>query len=265
METLILKPFDSDMEGVIEFSMSGDSLKVRYCIKYNQPESIVKLFLASALKPNNVPVVAHTLEFRSGSATGEKTISSYDAAYNGYRLGDIDTFLVAKADEGNLTLLSSAFSGLYWDAESALSRLQPQKVDRSLFNAQRILQGRVRENCPDGYAQVISQLHKVTENLPVCKVGPLSHLKWYTMERYDIPISAGAYEHILTPDAKKVIAESGQPLLFGVGDSGFTALAAKNISKNPFDNASDCTVVIDGYFVVGVQFKENGQYFARPL
>ncbi len=264
METLILKQFDSDTEGVIDYTAIGDSLKVRYCIKSGHSQSIVKLFLASSVKPSNEPIVADTLEFRSGSASGEKTISSYDAAYNGYRVGDIDTFLVVNTDAGNLTLLSSAFAGLYWDVESALARVQSAKTDKSLLNARRILQGRVRESCPDGYADVLNQLKKLTEVLPVCKVIPLPGLKWYTVESSDVPISAGAYEHILTPDAKKLIAESGHPLLFGMGDDGFTAIAAMNTTKNPFENASDCTVVKGGYFVVGVQFKEDGQYFVRP-
>ena len=65
-----------------------------------------------------------------------------------------------------------------------------------------------------------------------------------------------AYRHALGQLDKKM------SFLWGKDDN-MTVLAVKDDLDFSFPNVSDCAIKHNGYYIVGIVFKEDGQYFAR--
>jgi len=263
METVIIKSITFCLEGVVDYSVSSDEIKVSYNVKCNSPGAMIKLLLLSSLKPLNKPVAADTLEFGAKTASGQRRFASSHLALSGYRPLDIDTFVFAEKTPHGYVERGTAFSRLYWDTAEAIGTADDIVKDASLKNADCLLNSLKRLPAPEIRTAFVQKINLLKTNLKKSSFIPNKKFEWYELDLPEAPVDASAFFHLLTPSAKAIIQKSGFPLMFGVGEGGMTALAVRKPEKNPFENAEDCTAVANGFYVVGVLFGDDGQYFVR--
>lgn len=255
MKTLILKSYDENIHAVAEYFASPSGIKIKFSVRGLGVSGIHKLFLMSSLKPANQPVIANTLEPKDGACFFERTISLGDVAYRGYYPEDIDTFVLAVRDGSKYLPEAVGFSRLFWDVGLILDKKE-SIPGFSLLEADRALQS-------DAYYEVMEEINAFCSVASRSDERPIDGMEWYTVSGMTPPVYVSAYRHILTPKAVQMIQSDGFPLLFGVQKEGLTAFAHKSFGSNPFENADDCTVKRGDYYIVGVRFKSDGQYFEK--
>lgn len=264
METVIMRPFSSDMDGIAEYSVLGGRLKLKYSIKRRDVEDnrIYKLVLLSSVKPSNSPVIADTPEFKGQFAFGSKVIASATLCVKGYNAEDIDTFALVLKEDENMTLVSVGFSRLCWEVQSVATALESYTSDPALTRARNTLESLKKTANADTYRDIIGKLESLKNTLTKSDLNPHSGYEWYELYKKQIPLKISSFEHVLTDRVFDITAESGG-LLLGIGNSGATALASVDEEVNPFENASDCSVRRGRFWIVGIRLKEDGQYFER--
>lgn len=256
METLILKSFGAGTDGIVEFIPSKSRIKVKYSIRVSE-HGIYKLLALSSLKPNSEPVIVHTLELSGLSASGERDIPAWELANRGYAPYDADTFVLVRKNKEHYYPVAAAFTRLAWDfGNNAFFTVMVHK-DRSLLQAQAALESIKQPACPERYAQILSELDRLKGVLEPSTQRPTEELEWYNLPTGEVPLCESAYRHAAA-DVK-----DGVPMLFGIGELGLTALAVKAKENSPFENARDCVTEKNGFYIVGILFCEEGQYFAR--
>ena len=263
LQTVILKSFSFPLSGVVDYRTTDGGLKLSYSIKRGEDCGIVKLLLLSSLRPAGGVVVADTPEFCDKMAVGEKKLTSSDLALAGYDAQDIDTFVVAAKKAPGYSVLAAGFGRLIWDIASAIDSAGHRTAHDSLQGAEEALSSLKSPAQVGAHSGAITRLNALHDTLVKSSLVPCGGFEWYELPKLSVPMESSAYEHILTPKARSLIAYSGCPLLFGIGSGGMSALATAKTGENPFENAEDCTIDVNGFYVVGVWFGGDGQYFAR--
>lgn len=257
MQTLILKSYDEKILAVAEYLISSSGINIKFSVRGLNFPGIHKLLLMSSLKPGNEPVIADTLELKDGTCFLERTVTSGDIAYKGYYPGDIDTFVLAGRDGNRYFSEAVGFLRFFWNVDLSLKRLSDGVVPSYAFEQSRHLQ---HSGVCSGIMEEIEEFCSAALRSPDV---PMECMEWYVLEKMCPPIDISAYRHILTPEAVNMMKSDGSPLLFGIKKEGLTAFAHKSLGSNPFENADDCTVKVGDYYIVGIRFKEDGQYFER--
>lgn len=255
METVILKPYDEKIHAVAEYFAFSDGIKIKFSVRGLGVPGMHKLFLMSSLKPANNPVIADTLELKNGACFLERTLSLGDVAYRGYYPEDIDTFVLAVREGNKYIPEAVGFSRLLWDVGLSFGKTEGipgsslLKVNKAPHN--------------DAYYEVLKEIDDFCSSAFRSDECPVEGMDWYIANEKIPPVDVSAYTHLLTPNAVQMIQSDGFPLLFGVQKEGLTAFAHKSFGSNPFENADDCTVKRGDYYIVGVRFKSDGQYFEK--
>lgn len=256
METVIMRPMEKNITGAVEYTPLGRSLKLRYSISKDDTDEagICKLMLLSSLKPSNPPVVADTMEFKGKTAWGEVTISENSLAFCGYYPSDIDTFILFQKEQKSV--LSAGFGRLYWDVCRRICQDIP--LDPAVLKAKEIAD-RIPQNVDyEAYQNAIMSVMKLRSELQTTSQNPISSFEWFVMAEYKLPNGISSLCHLLPPEVFDVIGK----VLVGFDGEQTIVLAAKS-DTNPFENALDCSVFSNGYWLVGVRLTPEGQYFVK--
>lgn len=264
MKTLL---FDNkEISGFLEYSVKSGLIEINYRIKCDiKTDTFLKIYALSSKKPFNKPLIADTLEFKENTATGICSISHSSLFENGYLENDIDTFAVAKSDFSEKPI-SACFAGEKWDVDGAFKRHGISETKNPKNHAIEVLNSikeKMKTNDPNIQKRWLEKLEEATKNLKISDVSLLSGYTWYEIENMKPPIPISSYRHLLFVTEVMTEFEKCGHYLLGIKNDGHTALAIKSERFNPFINANDCVIKLDGYFIVGVYLASDGQYFEK--
>ncbi len=256
METVILKTFEDDLTAVIDYCINHSVMKISYSIK-TKAAGIYKLLVFSSFKPACEPVVADTLEFSGNCAHSLREISVSEAAYKGYNLNDLDTFVLAVKKSDGFSCVGVHFCRLAWDLSGNAFFMPASRADESIQRAQKALSSIKDLSTEEMYNEYLGRLKYFETVFKKSALVPCDGFEWYEIPDKTILCSITSYRHAL--------AELGNdtPFLWGVGKDGITALAVKDDLHFAFQNVSDCVQRIGGFYITGVLFRRDGQYFAK--
>ena len=264
METIIINSTNGKMSGVIEYSEKDEQLIIRYNMTSHESKKIISLRALSSKKPHNIPLKGDVPVFEKGRAKGERKISTTDLGMQGYNAGDIDTFVLTYDDKCKTEVVASGFGGLIWDISYPITRLLKIKSENPLHFSEKLLD-KLRLNKENKLSKnkIIDALHRAEKLLTGTRHNPCERYRWYGFSKEVYPFGLSIFRHII--ENMDCYAEEGfsDSLLVGIGEEGHVALAIGETEKNPFKTAEDCTVLKNGYWIVGACFKEDGQYFER--
>ena len=138
METFILKNLKDGVSAVVDYYPGYDSIKLSYSIRCKD-DGIYKIAAMSSLKPSSEPIILDTPEFKNSFAKGSKEITESMAAYHGYRLCDIDTFVLVLKGAGAFAPVAVCFCRLIWDFGANEFFLPTLQSAESIERAQKAL------------------------------------------------------------------------------------------------------------------------------
>jgi len=266
MQTVILKGMSSLITGVVDYSFLGDCIRVNYSICANSKENlpICKIVLLSSHRPFNRPVIADTLEFIKGTATGEVHINQNTLSYNGYNINDMDTFCVIEKDGKRIKPIAVGYQNLLWNIQTSLDNMTKEDKTAPLARGELLLQSiKKKPRDENSYRKLIEEIESFAKALNRSTYIPVQDYEWYDLAEIKAPLGISAYCHILyVPEVADAFEKEGT-LLFGIKNGGKSALAIKCRGENPFVNVWDCAARCGEFWVVGIEFKEDGQYFSR--
>ncbi len=268
MQTVILKSVSSDISGVIEYTPCPDCIRLSYNLSREEKDkkSILKLLLLSSQKPTNMPVIADTAEFDILHAFGKAKVSKATLAYNGYYIDDIDTFCVVEKSSSMPKLVAVGYVNLLWNTADGIKRLFDDEKSTALTRGELLLKS-IKKPPKDknAYLDIIKSLGEYIKSMKKSTALSKGGYDWYEMNSTTAPLNISAYCHLLYVPKVREAFLNEKCLLLGIKTGGKTALAIKTKGENPFVNADDCAVRQGDFWVVGVEFKEDGQYFVRVI
>lgn len=256
VETVILKTFEDDLTAVIDYCVNSSVMKISYNIK-TKAQGIYKLLVFSSFKPACEPLVADTLEFLHQCAHSAREITTSEAAYKGYYLNDLDTFALVVKDPDGFRCVGVHFCRLAWDLSNNAFFIPKSRPDESIERAKKALNSIKDLSTEEIYNEYIGRLKYFETVFKKTSLVPLESFDWYEVPDKTAICSITSYRHALAE------LSSNTPFLWGVGKDGITALAVKNDLNFTFSNVSDCVQLTGGYYIVGVLFSKDGQYFAK--
>lgn len=256
METVILKTLEDDLTAVIDYCVNHSVMKISYNIK-TKAQGIYKLLVFSSFKPALEPLVADTLEFVNHCAHSSREISEYEAAYKGYYLNDLDTFVLAVKKPDGFSGVGVHFCRLAWDLGANPFFIPNSRPDESIERAQKALSSIKDLSTEEIYNEYLDRLKYFETVFKKTALMPLEGFDWYEIPDKTVLCSITSYRHALAE------LDSNTPFLWGVGKDGITALAAGDDLNFAFCNVSDCVQRLGGFYIIGVIFRQDGQYFAK--
>ncbi len=263
MKTVILCPYELNVDGVVNYYALKDCLEIRYNLNFEDENRVATLWGLSSKKPYGIPCKIDIPLVKNGRAEGEKRICEKTLGSSGYIINDIDTFaLVCKSPIG-LCIAAVGFGSLSWNITHSIDRLLKSGEDSVLDKCRSILTD-IRRNTakPTGYVAVTAGLKAAKEKLVKSNDAPLKDYSWYVYNKDLFPFNLSIYKHLVyTAEFQKAYQNSGICLL-GIKDTCHTALAMKS-THNPFVNAEDAGIYADGYWIVGVGLLPEGQFFEK--
>lgn len=255
METFILKNLKDGVSAVVDYYPKYDSIKTVYNIRCTH-SGIYKLVAMSSLKPSFEPIIVDTPEFKNFSAQGSKEITSRESSYKGYRLTDIDTFVLAQKTSKGFLPFAVHFCRLAWDFGANEFFLPSLQSKESIRRAQKALNSIKSTSDSVAFEEYKQKLNSFKNLFPKANLSPLDGFEWYEVCDKSPLEDISAYKHALGQLDKKM------SFLWGKADN-MTVLAVKEDLNFTFPNVSDCVVQNNGFYIVGVLFKNTGQYFAK--
>lgn len=256
METFILKNLKDGISAVVDYYPKYDSIKTVYNIRCTD-SGIYKLVAMSSLKPSFEPMIVDTPEFKNSFAQGNREITSRDSSYKGYRLSDIDTFVLAQKTPEGFLPVAVHFCRLAWDFGANEFFLPSFQTEESIRRAQKVLDSIKTASDSAVFDKYVQKLNFFKTLFKKSHLSPLDSFEWYEVCCKSHIEGISAYRHALGQLDKKI------SFLWGVKDDGITALAVKSDLNFSFPNVSDCVIKCNDYYVVGVVFRKEGQYFAK--
>ncbi len=155
-------------------------------------------------------------------------------------------------------------------SENEVMDAYPLKTDKSISGAREILKSiRGNTDCRKEAAETINKISENVLNYRQNNLPFLSEYTWYLIDDKAECFSASSIYHVLKSEG---FNGSIPPWYFGVSNKDrLYAMAVKcdNKSPNPMSNANDCTMLFADdknnciYYVVGIMFLDDGQYFCR--
>ena len=258
LQSIILKSI-KNLTGTVSYRVTHEGVYIQWDAVADEDEDVV-VSLVSFRKPGNLPVIASEIRFLKGNNSGSCTVSEDDLILNGYSASDADTFVFSS--KTSYRVLAVGYGGFLWDVGYKIKEIM-RKKDYSLVRGNQILKS-IKKPPADiyGYQKVILQIENSERSLAPAEISPVKKYRWYSIKGENLPVHMSAYKHLLSDEkAKNTLMQSGE-LLFGIGNNGRTALALKS-PDNPFVTAEDCACKTGEYFVVGVRFAPDGQYFEK--
>ena len=264
MKTVILSPYELNSEGVVYYYCRDGFLEVRYSINFREENRVATLWGLSSKKPSGYPLKIVIPLVENGRAEGSVQLAQKDLAIGGYNLKDIDTFaLVCKSPIG-MCVASLGFGGLNWNISYSIDRLCREKEQRVLDECSTLLENPVSPNTDqDAYRFVITELKASERRLCKASVSPLGGYNWYIYPFDVFPFNMSIYRHLTSAPEFEKAYQNNRICFLGIGNVCHTALAIKS-ERNPFVNAEDASVYINGHWIVGVGLLPEGQCFEKP-
>ena len=264
MKTVILCPYELNVDGVVNYYALGDALEIRYSLNFEDENRVAVLWGLSSKKPYGIPCKIDIPLVKSGRAEGVKRICEKSLGSVGYNISDIDTFaLVCKSPIG-LCIAALGFGGLSWNITHSIDRLLNEREDYVLDKCRTKLMDIRRTTAKTiGYATVTAGLEDAKSKLEKSFDAPLKDYSWYIYSKDLFPFNISIYKHLThTEEFQKAYQNSGICLL-GIKDMCHTVLAMKS-TYNPFVNAEDVCIYAGGYWIAGVGLLSEGQFFEKP-
>ena len=260
METIILNAVSAEIEGIVECTKKDNLLMVQYSLISKERPRVMRLKALSSKKPCNTPVKIDVPVFERGRAWGKKEISLSELAMSGYVPRDIDTFVLTFEDKSQTRIAATGFGGLRWDISYQIDRICDQKEKNPVYSGGKLLEKlKAEKDSAKDKSEIIRALSHAGKSLEKVKENPLNGYNWYRFDKRVYPLGLSIFTHI----TENMDNCREGAILIGIKGDGHTAVAVKGNKDNPFATALDCSVHINGYWIVGVCFKEDGQYFER--
>ena len=265
MKTVILCPFELNIDGIVHYYVTKEGLEIRYHLNFGSEKRVATLWGLSSRKPNNVPCKIDIPFVKNSMAEGLKVISEGNLSMLGYNLGDIDTFaLTCKSPIGHC-LSALGYGGLSWNITYSIGRIsearQKTVMQECIKNLDKI---KKHSNSPDTYTPILKGLAAADQNLRKTSFVPLDGYTWYKYEKDVYPFDMSIYAHLTDTQEFAKAYQSGRVCYLGIRDVCHTALALES-KFNPFTNAEDVTVFLNGYWIVGIGLLPEGQFFEKVL
>lgn len=264
METIIINPNKGKTAGVIECTVKANELVVCYSLTSDESQKIMRLRALSSKKPHNAPLRIDVPVFERGRAEGKRKITAMDLGMQGYNARDIDTFVLTYEDKCKTEVVASGFGGLIWDISYLNGRISEIQSENALNNTEKLLNKlRLNKENKSSKNKIIDALHEAEKLLTKTRYNPCEKYRWYCFLKEVYPFGLSIFRHIIENMDCHMEEGFSDSLLVGVGEEGHVALAVGETEKNPFKIAEDCAAFKNGYWIVGVCFKDDGQYFER--
>ncbi len=262
METVILRPYGSEVQGVAEYFIKGNTLSVKYDINTEDETRLMHLVALSSKKPLNMPYKLKTPVFYGKRASGKEEIPSMDLALLGYDPKDIDTFSLLFKRHGKFHIASIGFSSLSWDINLALKRMEENS--NPVEKAQKLL---CKIKRPDFnislYKSALDSISAFEKEAKKSKEIPMEDYRWYEEDAGFSISGISAIDHLT--QRVEFLEDFGEDkkYLVGIKDKTHIAIGIKHTGENPFLNAPDCAVKKGEFWIAGILLKEDGQYFEK--
>lgn len=146
----------------------------------------------------------------------------------------------------------------------------PAFTDKSILRAKEILSSiKGNTNYKQEAAEIINNINHKVLNYRQNKLPFLNEYTWYAIDDKEEYFNASSVNHILKSDGFNGIiplwylGKSTEDRLYAI------AVRCDSASPNPMSNANDCTLLFSDeknnciYYVVGIMFLDDGQYFCR--
>lgn len=274
--TVILSPYKREFSGTAE--LMGNTLRLTVNHPNNQTGNSLKLYALSTSRAAAYPYIVGIYQTQGTSTDICETISAEDVSACGYRLEDIDTYLLTLNSEGEEEAVAAAFFGLEWNAarfltrpfNSAQPKEEPIDADNTLKKAENLLQNikrgkKVSAEKIDGY---INDFKKNIQKFEKCEDVDSAVFEWYKITSA-APISAlSAVHHILCGKFAKSGIQSAGYYIAGIKrtDNRHIAIGIPGCRHIcPMPQLSDCCSFEGGYHIAGIYLAEDGQYFEKYL
>ncbi len=264
METVILCPYELDADGVVHYYFSEDYFEIRYSLNFNEKSRVATLWGLSSKKPFNYPCKIDIPLVKNGRAEGVRQLSCKDLGINGYSLTDIDTFaLICKSPIG-LCVAALGYGGLTWNISYSIGRILKDEDDSVLYDCRKKLEKLKKPSVKESdYKWVLDGLKTAAFRLEKIHDEPLEGYRWYKYTKDLFPFGISIYAHLTDTEEFAKAYQNGRECLLGLRDMCHTALAMK-CNHNPFVNAQDVAVFVNGYWIAGVGLFPEGQFFEIP-
>lgn len=272
LRTVILNPYLKQVSGTLEQITDINCIHLKLNLNYTDctQDDIIRLYALSTAHAAMTPYLVHSFgsDFKSPI---ESTIYESDIFSLGYKLFEIDTYVITKYNPGCEIAVAAAFFGLEWSASRFLKAKEQNEdadINSPLKRAKQILDDRkstAQNGEPDFYANEIIQN---LSNHPQMAIKGIDNYNWYKINR-DVQVSSlSGVRHAL----------SNKYAIMAMNDCGYYAVGilktnphhialAITASRNicPMPQLADCVSYVDGFHIAGIFLGEDGQYFEKYL
>ena len=272
IKTVILSPYCKQASGTIEQTSDANSIKLRLNLDYPHcsENDILRLYALSTAHAAMQPYLVQSFEGNFKSPV-ESVVYESDIFSLGYKLREIDTYVITKFNKDTETAVAAAFFGLEWSASRFLKNkddVTDVDSDSPLKRAKQILDSRKTANRKaesDFFAKEFSE--NLSKHVKTSVNGAQGY-HWYRIEQNTSVSTLSSVKHIL----------SGRYALMAINDCGYY-LAGINKNDNhhiaiaiaanqnicPMPQLSDCISYVDGFHIAGIYLGDDGQYFEKYL
>lgn len=142
--------------------------------------------------------------------------------------------------------------------------------DPAIIGAERVLRSlRSNEDRSDIANECINRISQAIKTFPTKKLPVFDKYHWYVVDTVRCPFLTSAFEHIIFDSVfVRSFALSGEWYISHIDANIFAVcIHCPSSMPNPMNNVSDCVVSAEydnvKYYMAGVGFFENGQYFCK--
>ena len=276
LRTVILSPYSKDVSGTFEQNTEGNAIYIKFKISCDNmcDNDILRLYALSTSHAAMTPYLAESFSPEGDTFICE--IYEKDVLPTGYRLSDVDTYVITKFNNSGETAIAAAFFGLEWSASRFLREKsksekeieETMEKDMPITRASQLLNSR---KCSPDIPKQKEYNREFIDNSkkhPEISILGFDNYKWYKIPKDSVISSLSSVRHTL----------SGKYAVLATNDSGhFVAGINKNDSRHiaigipsgknicPMPQLSDCTSYTGGYHIAGIFLGEDGQYFEKCL
>lgn len=170
----------------------------------------------------------------------------------------------------------NAFSHFLIEAQNNSSyfafKYDNEMEDVSILRAKELLGSLKKEPSPEKVYEVINNIEKRTSLYKQENILVLPEFSWYKIDNRDEFFGLSSVKHLIQSEGNISSLINGTGWYLGVcSEKRLYAVGSmcENGFPNPFTNAEDCSVKFNissqnkDFYVVGIMFLDDGQYFCR--
>jgi len=272
LKTVILSPYCKYASGTMEQTSDAHSIKLRLnldCRDCNE-DDIIRLYALSTAHAAMQPYLVQSFEGNFLSPL-ESVIYESDIFSLGYKLWEIDTYVITKFTKDTETAVAAAFFGLEWSASRFLKdkgEITDVDSDSPLKRAKQILDNRKNTNQKENSDFFAKEFSRNVSNHVKATVNGIENYHWYKIKHNTTISTLSAVKHTLSGKYALMAINDCGYYLAGINknDNHHIAIAiAANQNICPMPQLSDCVSYIDGFHIAGIYLGDDGQYFEKYL